>query len=116
PRPCCCMAHGAVRPCARRRCARRWYCGRSSDDVSSMSAPKDLPVSMVLPGLVLAVALIGDALIYVVLPLYHAEFGVSLAMVGVLLSLNRWIRLLANSAIAHLGDRIGPPALMIAAT
>jgi len=70
---------------------------------------------MALPALVLAIALIGDALIYVVLPLYHAEFGVSLAMVGVLLSLNRWIRLLANSAIAHLGDRIGPHALMIAA-
>ena len=37
------------------------------------------------------------------------EFGlVSLAMVGVLLSLNRWIRLLANSGVAHLGERIGP--------
>ena len=70
---------------------------------------------MALPALVLAVALIGDALIYVVLPLYHQEFGVSLAMVGVLLSLNRWIRLLANSAVAHLGDRIGPHAMMIAA-
>jgi MFS family permease len=70
---------------------------------------------MALPGLVLAVALIGDALIYAVLPLYHQEFGISLAMVGVLLSLNRWIRLLANSAVAHLGDRIGPHAMMIAA-
>ena len=65
--------------------------------------------------MVIAIALIGDALIYVVLPLYHQEFGVSLAMVGVLLSLNRWIRLLANSAVAHLGERIGPHALMIAA-
>jgi MFS transporter, DHA1 family, inner membrane transport protein len=79
------------------------------------SSTKDLPVGMALPGLVLAIALIGDALIYVVLPLYHQEFGVSLAMVGVLLSLNRWIRLLANSAVAHLGDRIGPHTMMIAA-
>jgi DHA1 family inner membrane transport protein len=61
------------------------------------------------------VALIGDALIYAVLPLYHEQFGVSLAMVGVLLSLNRWIRLLANSAVAHLGDRVGPHTMMIAA-
>src|SRR5215813_12975509 len=76
---------------------------------------KDLPVGMALPALVLAMALIGDALIYVVLPLYHAEFGVSLAMVGVLLSLNRWIRLFANSAVAHIGDRIGAQVLMIAA-
>ena len=73
------------------------------------TVPKDTPVGIALPGLVLAVALIGDALIYVVLPLYHREFGISLAMVGVLLSLNRWIRLLANSAVAHLGERIGPP-------
>src|SRR5215467_14419852 len=77
--------------------------------------PQPMPVGMALPGLVLAIALIGDALIYVVLPLYHQEFGVSLAMVGVLLSLNRWIRPLANSAVAHLGQRIGPHALMTAA-
>jgi MFS family permease len=77
--------------------------------------PQHMPVGMALPGLVLAIALIGDGLIYAVLPLYHQEFGVSLAMVGVLLSLNRWIRLLANSAVAHLGDRIGPHTMMIAA-
>lgn len=70
---------------------------------------------MALPGLVIAVGMIGDTLLYAVLPLYHEQFGLSLAMVGVLLSLNRWIRLLANSAVAHLGERIGPHALMIAA-
>eukprot|EP01036_Dinobryon_divergens_P041491 gene41491-55012_t len=36
-------------------------------------------------------------------------------MVGVLLSLNRWIRLVANSGVAHVGERVGPHALMIAA-
>ncbi len=70
---------------------------------------------MALPGLVIAVCMIGDTLLYAVLPLYHQEFGLSLAMVGVLLSLNRWIRLIANSGVAHLGERIGPHALMIAA-
>lgn len=48
---------------------------------------------MALPGLVIAVAMIGDTLLYAVLPLYHNDFGLSLAMVGVLLSLSRWIRL-----------------------
>ena len=70
---------------------------------------------MALPGMVIAIAMIGDSLLYVVLPLYHAEFGLSLAMVGVLLSLNRWVRLIANSGMAHLGERIGPHALMIGA-
>jgi MFS family permease len=75
----------------------------------------DAPVGMALPGLVIAVASIGDTLLYAVLPLYHQDFGVSLAMVGVLLSLNRWIRLLANSAVAAIGERVGPHALMVAA-
>jgi MFS family permease len=70
---------------------------------------------MALPGLVIAFGMIGDTLLYAVLPLYHEQFGVSLAMVGVLLSLNRWIRLLANSGVAAIGERIGPHALMIAA-
>lgn len=79
------------------------------------ATPGAAPVGMALPGLVIAVGMIGDTLLYAVLPLYHQQFGLSLAMVGVLLSLNRWIRLLANSAVAHLGERIGPHALMIAA-
>ena len=70
---------------------------------------------MALPGLVIAVAMVGDTLLYVVLPLYHQDFGVSLAMVGVLLSLNRWIRLLANSGVAAIGERVGPRALMVMA-
>src|SRR5260221_11611745 len=70
---------------------------------------------MALPGLVIAFGMIGDTLLYAVLPLYHEQFGVSLAMVGVLLSLNRWIRLLANSGVAAIGERVGPHALMVAA-
>ena len=71
------------------------------------ASPSAAPVGMALPGLVIAIGMIGDTLLYAVLPLYHQQFGLSLAMVGVLLSLNRWIRLLANSAVAHLGERIG---------
>lgn len=71
---------------------------------------------MALPGLVIAVAMIGDTLLYAVLPLYHQDFGISFAMVGVLLSLNRWIRLLANSGVAAIGERIGPHALMVMAS
>lgn len=71
--------------------------------------------SVALSGAVIGLGLLGDTLIYAVLPLYHAEFGMSLAMVGVLLSLNRWVRLFANSAVAHIGERVGARALMIAA-
>jgi MFS family permease len=78
-------------------------------------SPPAKSVGMALPGLVIAVAMIGDTLLYVVLPLYHQDFGISLAMVGVLLSLNRWIRLLANSGVAAIGERVGPHALMVMA-
>jgi len=83
--------------------------------VSTAASPGAVPIGMALPGLVIAVALIGDTLLYAVLPLYHEQFGVSLAMVGVLLSLNRWIRLLANSGVAAIGEKVGPHALMVAA-
>jgi len=83
--------------------------------MSTAAERNAVPVGMALPGLVIAVAMIGDTLLYAVLPLYHEQFGLSLAMVGVLLSLNRWIRLVANSGVAALGERIGPHALMIAA-
>jgi len=68
-----------------------------------------------LSGAVIGLGLLGDTLIYAVLPLYHAEWGISLAMVGVLLSLNRWTRLLANSAVAVIGEHLGARKLMIAA-
>lgn len=47
----------------------------------------------VLASVVLALALLGDSLLYAVLPLHAAMFGVSLAWVGVLLSANRIVRL-----------------------
>jgi MFS family permease len=64
---------------------------------------------------VIGLGLLGDTLIYAVLPLYHAEWGISLAMVGVLLSLNRWVRLVANSLVAWIGEHIGARRMMIAA-
>lgn len=48
-----------------------------------------------LASIVLALALLGDSLLYAVLPLHAATFGISLAWAGVLLSVNRVIRLFA---------------------
>jgi MFS family permease len=71
--------------------------------------------AVALSGAVLGLGLLGDTLIYAVLPLYHAEWGITLAMVGVLLSLNRWVRLLANSLIAAIGEHVGARQMMIMA-
>lgn len=56
----------------------------------------------VLASTVLALALLGDSLLYAALPLHASTFGVSLAWVGVLLSANRIIRLLAYPFLPRL--------------
>lgn len=49
----------------------------------------------------LSIVLMGDALIYVVLPVSADTFGVSLIWVGILLSANRFVRIVTYGAIAH---------------
>lgn len=44
-----------------------------------------------------ALALLGDSLLYSLLPLYAGTLGLSTFMVGLLLSANRWVRLVTNS-------------------
>ena len=56
---------------------------------------------------VMGLALLGDSLLYVVLPIHAAAFGVSFAWVGVLLSANRLVRIFAYGAIAEVSRRIG---------
>ena len=48
----------------------------------------------VLASIVLALALLGDSLLYAVLPLHASTFGISLTWAGVLLSANRIVRVL----------------------
>ncbi len=65
--------------------------------------------------LVLAFALPGDATIYLLLPLYAATFGVSLAEAGVLLAANRLIRIAGYGAVARLYASGGPRTACVAA-
>ena len=64
----------------------------------------------------LSLALLGDALIYIVLPVNADLFGVSLAWVGVLLAANRIVRTFSYGALAVLGERIGIRNLCILAS
>ncbi|MFT5175130.1 MAG: DHA1 family inner membrane transport protein [Gammaproteobacteria bacterium] len=56
---------------------------------------------------VLSLALLGDALIYAVLPVHAESFGISLVWVGILLSANRFVRVFAYGWIAQLTERFG---------
>jgi MFS family permease len=64
----------------------------------------------------LSLAIIGDALLYVVLPVNADLFGVSLAWVGILLAANRIIRTFTYGLLAVIGERIGIKNLCILAT
>jgi predicted MFS family arabinose efflux permease len=54
---------------------------------------------------------LGDALIYVVLPLYPEAFGIDIAAVGILLAVNRVIRIVGYGWVAPLSRRFGANAL-----
>lgn len=68
-----------------------------------------------LSGLVLAFSLFGDSLLYAVLPVYAADFGISLAFVGILLSVNRWVRLFSNPLAVWVYRGIGLHRAMLLA-
>lgn len=63
---------------------------------------------------ILSLALIGDALIYAVLPVYAEEFGLTLPWVGVMLSANRFIRVFAYGIIARMTTAIGVRRMCVA--
>lgn len=57
---------------------------------------------VILVALATAFSLLGDQTLYAVLPTYYAELGLLPYQVGLILSVNRWIRLLTN----HLAERL----------
>lgn len=65
--------------------------------------------------LVVSASLLGDTLLYTVLPVSAASLGISRPMVGVILSLNRWVRLLTNPLAARLFERFPAGALIFVA-
>jgi DHA1 family inner membrane transport protein len=65
--------------------------------------------------LVVSASLLGDTLLYTVLPVSAASLGISRPMVGVILSLNRWVRLITNPLAARLYEKFPAGALIVVA-
>ena len=63
----------------------------------------------------LALTLPGDTVLYLLLPLYAAQFGVSLAEAGVLLAANRLIRIVGYGWVAQFYASRGPRAACLLA-
>ena len=64
---------------------------------------------------IMSLALLGDAFLYAVLPVYAEDFGLTLPWVGVMLSANRFVRVFAYGAIARLAHAVGARRLCIGA-
>ncbi|MCW5851121.1 MAG: MFS transporter [Anaerolineae bacterium] len=67
-------------------------------------------------GLIMALALLGDALLYLALPAYAARLGLPLWTVGILLSVNRLVRLITNGGAAVAFKRFSRRSVMIGGT
>ncbi len=64
---------------------------------------------------VMSLALLGDALLYAVLPVYAESFGLTLIWVGVMLSVNRIVRVFSYGLIARLTQKVGARTMCITA-
>jgi len=65
--------------------------------------------------LIMSLALIGDALLYAVLPVYAESFGLSLPWVGVMLSVNRLVRVFAYAQLTRVARLVGVRRMCILA-
>lgn len=72
-----------------------------------MERPSNSWRSVIGSSAILSLALLGDALIYAVLPVHAEDFGLTLPWVGVMLSANRFIRVAAYGMVARLTLAIG---------
>lgn len=75
--------------------------GISSSQVAPRAAWAVFPI-----GFATALSLMGDATMYAVLPTHWADAGIALAQVGIILSVNRFIRLLTNGPAGWILDRL----------
>ena len=64
---------------------------------------------------IMSLALLGDALLYAVLPVYADQFGLTLPWVGIMLSANRFVRVFAYGFIARLTNVVGVRRMCIGA-
>jgi len=68
-----------------------------------------LPRKITIISLAIAISLLGDATLYTVLPTYAEQLNIKLALVGVLLSVNRFVRLFTNSWSGYIHDKSHSP-------
>ena len=69
-----------------------------------------VPLPVIAAALAVAATLLGDSMLYAVMPSQPEAWALSVPAVGVLLSANRLVRLLTNSLAAVAFERLGSRA------
>jgi len=85
----------------------------ASTQAVSSSKPDRLVLSI---GATIGMCIVGDSLLYNILPLEAEHLGIAPALVGVLLSANRLVRLVSNTWVSAIFERLGPRWPFVAAT
>jgi MFS family permease len=75
------------------------------NDREKSAAPGGVGPAAWLVSLATGFSLLGDQALYAVLPVMHESLGLSAIQVGILLSVNRWVRLLTNDWAHHAAER-----------
>ena len=86
-----------------------------SDLAAEKRAVRGVPLPVVAVALAVAATLLGDSMLYAVMPSQPEAWALSLPAVGILLSANRLVRLVTNSVAALIFQRFGQRGPFIAA-
>jgi len=78
-----------------------------SDLAAEKRAVRGLPLPVIAVALAVAATLLGDSMLYAVMPSQPEAWALSLPAVGILLSANRLVRLVTNSVAAVIFQRFG---------
>lgn len=87
--------------------------GSSADSSIPETRPERLVVGV---ASAVGLSIMGDSLLYGILPLAAGSLGIPLPLVGVLLSANRLVRLISNTWVSRIFERVGPRAPFLVAT
>lgn len=90
--------------------------GEATQAVDGLRTPHRAGWLVASVGAVVGLAIMGDSLMYAILPLAAPSLGIALPLVGILLSANRLVRLVSNSWASSLFERRQPRFPFLLAT
>lgn len=77
-------------------------------DIYENNSRKFYANQIILTSIILSISVMGDSMLYGMLPSHLQEFGLSAGFgAGLILSVNRWIRLISNSLAAKIYNKFG---------